>query len=51
MWLVLQSSKWGGDGGLGVNSKGGEKWMDSGPIVEMELMGLSEGLHTGRLSG
>lgn len=32
-----------GDGGLGDSGGGGETWMDLGPILEMGLMGLSEG--------
>lgn len=32
-----------GDGGLGDSGGGGETWMDLGLILEMGLMGLSEG--------
>ena len=42
MWLVLQSSRWG-DGGLVGSAGGGETWMDLGPILNVGLMGLSEG--------
>lgn len=33
----------GGDNGLGMEGGGGEKGMDSGPVLEAEFMGLSEG--------
>lgn len=44
MWLGLQPPRWnGGDNGLGMEGGGGEKGMDSGPVLEAEFMGLSEG--------
>lgn len=33
----------GGRNGLGMEGGGGEKGMDSGPVLEAEFMGLSEG--------
>lgn len=41
----------GSDGCSGVHGGGGEKWVCSEHVLEIELMGLSEGLEMGKVSG